>query len=63
MAKSSALNCFASNKATAMASPKAREAVVLVVGAKSRGQASCDIPVSIFIFELLAIVESLDPVI
>ena len=46
-----------------MASPKAREAVVLVVGAKSRGQASCDIPVSIFIFELLAIVESLDPVI
>ena len=46
-----------------MASPKAREAVVLVVGAKSKGQASSDMPVSMFMFEFFAIIESLDPVI
>ena len=36
---------MASSNATAIASPKAREAVVLVVGARSKGQASFDIPV------------------
>ena len=63
LAKSSASNFLASNKATAMASPKASEAVVLVVGAKSKGQASSEIPVSMFRHELLAMIESFDPVI
>ena len=46
-----------------MASPNASAAVVLVVGARSRGQASSDTPVSRLIIELSAMCEFLDPVI
>ena len=46
-----------------MASPNAKAAVVLVVGARSKGQASSDIPVSKLIIEFLAIKELLEPVI
>ena len=47
-AKSSDLKPLASNKATAIASPIANAAVVLVVGARSKGHASSKTPVSIF---------------
>ncbi len=63
LAKSSLLKFLASSKATAIASPKARDAVVLVVGARSNGQASSEMPVSKFIKEFLAMKESLEPVI
>ena len=63
MAKSLLLNSLASSKATAIASPRASAAVVLVVGARSRGHASSDTPVSRLISALLAILEVLDPVI
>ena len=40
---------FDSSRATAIASPNAKAAVVLVVGARSKGQASSEMPVSMLI--------------
>ena len=46
----------------AIASPIAKAAVVLVVGARSNGQASSEIPVSILIWAFLAMKDSCEPV-
>ena len=62
LAKSSGLKSLLSNKAIAKASPKAKAAVVLEVGARSRGQASLSTSVEILISVLLAIIDSVGPV-
>ena len=57
------MNPLASKIAIAIASPKANEAVVLVVGAKLFGQASSTTSVDKLNRDSLAIFEVLDPVI
>ena len=61
-AKSSLLNPRISNKATANASPIAKVAVVLAVGARSRVQASFSTDVSRYISDLFAKVEFCRPI-